>query len=39
MEFINVVYRHREWRVSRYRMDIPKEYQTQVKETKDENAS
>lgn len=38
MEFINVVYRHRDWRVVKYRMDIPKEYQTQVKETKDENA-
>lgn len=36
-EFINVVYRHRDWRVSKYRMDIPKEYQTQVKETKNEN--
>lgn len=38
-EFINAVYSHRDWRVSKYRKEVDKQYQTQVKETKDENAS
>ena len=38
-EFINEVYNHRDRRISKYRTNVPKEYQTQVKETKDEDVS
>ena len=38
-EFIKEVYNHRDRRISKYRTNVPKEYQTQVKETKDEDVS